>query len=112
MSKKKNTLKDLDAFLKQEAKSFVQPNKVEPKSVEEPLAEVKTPQVSVSKELSNDDIVNYLSKLSGSDDFYNIIKSSLEKSDINSSESKMLLNTLVYLKDKDHWKENIKSYWS
>jgi hypothetical protein len=112
MAKKKNTLKDLDAFLKQEAKSFVQPNKVESKSVEETLKEIKTHQVSVPSELNNDDIVNYLSKLTGSDDFYNIIKSSLEKSESHSSESKMLLNTLLYLKDKDHWKENIKSYWS
>ncbi len=34
-AKKKNTLKDLDAFLKQEASSLVSPEKVEKKTVEE-----------------------------------------------------------------------------
>ena len=120
MAKRKNPLKDLDAFLKQEAKNFVQPKKVE-----EPIEEVKTeappqPQTEVLKAYENTASINnsqvrvFLSDLKKSNDpeFYNILLKSIEEAGTDSSENKMLINTILYLKDKDNWKDSIKDYWS
>ncbi len=123
MAKRKNPLKDLDAFLKQEAKNFVQPNKVKEtvqpeKEIPAPptTAEVipEPPKVEPTLSLSKENVVEFMTNLSKSDhkEFYKLVKSSIEKSGAKSSEDKMLLNTLLYLNDKDNWKETIKEYWS
>ncbi|HNP20258.1 MAG TPA: hypothetical protein PKL31_17590 [Fulvivirga sp.] len=123
MAKRKNPLKDLDAFLKQEAKNFVQPNKVKEtekaeKEIPAPPTAVEVipdpPKVEPTVSLSNENVVEFMANLSKSDhkEFYKIVKASIEKSGAKSSEDKMLLNTLLYLNDKENWKENIKEYWS
>jgi restriction endonuclease Mrr len=115
MAKRKNPLKDLDAFLKQEAKNFVQPNRVTEKTKEEEVA-VPAPkkQEVAPTTLSKESVMEYMANLSQSSnkEFYDIVKKSLEKSGLKSAEDKMLINTLLYLNDKTNWKENIKAYWS
>ena len=112
MAKKKNTLKDLDAFLKQEAKRFVQPDtvkkEVEPK---DPSKKREQPELA-TKAIDDESVINFLANKESSDELYKIIQSSIEKSGRTSAENKMLINTLLYLKDKNNWKENIKAYWS
>jgi hypothetical protein len=117
MAKRKNPLKDLDAFLKQEAKNFVQPNRVTEKTKEEEVA-VPAPKkreaAPTPTPLSKESVMEYMANLSQSSnkEFYEIVKTSLEKSGAKSAEDKMLINTLLYLNDKTNWKENIKAYWS
>lgn len=109
MAKKKNTLKDLDAFLKQEAKSFVQPDTVKKETVSE--ASEAAVQTAPPMAIDDNAVIEFLAG-KHSDDIYAIIQNALEKSGDTSAENKMLINTLLYLKDKNNWKENIKAYWS
>ncbi len=111
MAKRKNPLKDLDAFLKQEAKNVVQPNTVSEAPVATPSSEVATPPqapVAITEEV----ILNYIANIKDPKALYTLMQQAVEKSTLNTAENKMLLNTLLYLQDKDHWKENITAYWS
>lgn len=109
MAKRKNPLKDLDAFLKQEAKSIVEPDKV----AESPTIQQGNSGETKPAELTETDIINFLAnKVDSKDAFINIIQKAIEKSHANSSEHKMLLNTLLYIKDKDNWRESVTKYWS
>ncbi len=108
MAKRKNPLKDLDAFLKQEASSFVKP---EPKQPDESITSGNTGLATA------DEIIEAIEALAVKDretyrqELFEIIKASLEHLDKSSAEDKMLINTILYLKDKQNWKENIKNYW-
>lgn len=124
MAKRKNPLKDIDAFLKQESTSFVDPEKISPKK--EKKASDKKEQASLPSEdtskvkgeqVSKDVIIAELHTLAHKEgetfraSFYNIIRETLEGLDYSTAEDKMLINTLLYINDKNNWKENIKSYW-
>ncbi len=113
MAKRKNPLKDLDAFLKQEAKNFVQPNKVEETTKEESATTYSIDRES-NASLDQKEVIKFLSelKIKDSDSFYQVLKSATEKSGLESSENKMLVNTILYLQNKEGWKEAIKDYWS
>lgn len=113
MAKKKNTLKDLDAFLKQEAKSFVQPETVK-KEVQQatPSSIAEQPVAPVAAPINDDSVIDFLAGKASPEEVYNIVQNAIEKSGKSTAENKMLINTLLYLKDKNNWKENIKSYWS
>lgn len=108
MAKRKNPLKDLDAFLKQEASSFVKP---EPKQPAESITSGHTGMATA------DEIIEAIEALAAKDrdtyrkELFEIIKASIEHLDKTSAEDKMLINTILYLKDKNNWKENIKNYW-
>ncbi|MBL3658550.1 hypothetical protein [Fulvivirga sediminis] len=114
MAKRKNPLSDLDAFLKQEASSLVNPEAIknEDENNATPAAEAKAPE-KPSKEL----IIKLLLLLAEEegaafqDSFYEIIKSTQETLGLHSSEDKMLMNTILYLKNKPNWKESIADYW-
>ncbi|MTI20005.1 hypothetical protein E1176_03125 [Fulvivirga sp. RKSG066] len=109
MAKRKNPLKDLDDFLKQEATSFVKPDATEKPA--ESITSERTP-------LTADEIIEAIGQLASKDqetyrkELFLIIKTSLERLDHSSADDKMLINTLLYLQDKNNWKENIKTYWS
>ncbi|QSE97263.1 hypothetical protein [Fulvivirga lutea] len=116
MAKRKNPLKDLDAFLKQEAKSFVEPKKVakdESAAFQSPPP-VKEESESAALPLNENSVKSFLKalKAKGDEEFLDLLLSVAEESDKDSSKSKMLINTLLYLKDQKNWKENIKAYWS
>ena len=109
MAKRKNPLKDLNAFLKQEAKSFVTPDKVDAtasKAAEPAIAQPPAPAL-----ISHEQVVDYIAKLP-KDEFFALIQEALEQKPISTARDKMLINTLLYLKDQTNWKENIKAYWS
>jgi len=112
MAKRKNPLKDLDAFLKQEAKNFVEPDQVTSKSEKNKVA-TKRPH-DASTEITKQDVIDYLCTLKQKDDqsFYDVLKQSIEKAGLEASENKMLVNTVLYLQNKNNWKETIKEYWS
>jgi hypothetical protein len=122
MSKKKNTLKDLNEFLKQQAASLVTPEKLpqpEKESEEKPEPEKAEPkpQPRQSSDTSAESIVNDLSRLAEKEGaafrkkFYDIIIQSLEAQHHQVAEDKMLINTALYLKHGDRWREAIRDYW-
>lgn len=128
MSKKKNTLKDLDEFLKQQAATLVSPTPLREKideitpSASAPVAEptvqrAPEPSVSVATEVSSASILEDLKALSDKEGvffrqkFYDLIIQSLESQKKSLPEDKMLINTALYLKSGSLWKEAIRDYW-
>ncbi|HYF70157.1 MAG TPA: hypothetical protein VD884_18585 [Ohtaekwangia sp.] len=114
MSKKKNTLKDLDEFLKQQAASLVTPEPVN-MPVQEPAT--VSPAKSEGEEPTADKIISQLSALAKQNPnhfrtiLYDIIIKSLEQLPHSLPEDKMLINTSLYLKSGDQWKDVIRKYW-
>ncbi|AYB31695.1 hypothetical protein [Chryseolinea soli] len=127
MSKKKNTLKDLDEFLKQQAASLVSPpslrEKIEetappaPAIKEQPKVEAPAPQASTPEEVSTASILQDLKTLSEKEGvffrqkLYDLIIQTLETQKKSLPEDKMLINTALYLKSGSLWKEAIREYW-
>lgn len=125
MSKKKNTLKDLDEFLKQQAATLVSPTRLSEKAdAPEPepakAQEVKTEKIqeaSRDKVVSASTIIKDLRQLALTkgddfkDEFCSIILSVMEGQTEHSPEDKMLINTALYLKHGSNWKEGIRNYW-
>jgi hypothetical protein len=123
MSKKKMTLKDLDEFLKQQAATLVTPEKLSEK-IETPAPEVKpvvqTPQsvaAPLAAPVSSKQLIDELKAFASQEGeefrvkFYDIILSTLEAQPESLPEDKMLINTVLYLKHGDQWKEAIRAYW-
>ena len=118
MSKKKNTLKDLDDFLKQQAATLAQP---EPVPVKEQRVEVPptdySPETKPREHVTTDMIFKDLVQLSREepDSFrqklYALVIQVLESQLESTPEDKMLINTALYLKSGEHWKEAIRDYW-
>jgi hypothetical protein len=127
MSKKKNTLKDLDEFLKQQAATLVSPpslrEKIEetasPAIKEQPKTDAPAPppQASASGEVSSATILEDLKTLSEKEGvffrqkLYDLIIQTLETQKKSLPEDKMLINTALYLKSGNLWKEAIREYW-
>lgn len=114
MAKRKNPLKDLDAFLKKEATSFVNPEKItsQPKEEASPATEKKHKTTTSKEEILAE--LEALARKEGGDfrkSFYNIIRETLEKLDYSTPADKMLINTILYLNDQPNWKDNIQTYW-
>jgi len=118
MSKKKNTLKDLDEFLKQQAAALVAPIQLSD-TIQEPQPAKKTtthssepqPEISTAKIL---DDLKALADNEGSSfrkKFYDLIIQSIAAQKNSLPEDKMLINTALYLKDPERWKETIRAYW-
>ena len=117
MSKKKNTLKDLDEFLKQQATSLVShasvTTPVEEKKVIPPTdyrdhsdGAVTTDAIFLSmRELMQHDPDSFRQKL------YALIIQILEAAPDSLPEDKMMINTALYLKSGEHWKEAISEFW-
>lgn len=116
MSKKKNTLKDLDEFLKQQAATLAPPSKLS-EQIEETPKPVKTVQPSTSNKVSVDKILEDIGLLMEQEGpsfrkkLYDIIIRSTESLDKSLPEDKMLINTALYLKSGDQWKDAIREYW-
>ena len=124
MSKKKNTLRDLDDFLKQQDATLVQPaslsDQIEEK-IQEPVKKVTDTKAaepeSVNEQIGSEKILHDLKAFElqeGSDfrkKFYDLIIKSIESQSQSLPEDKMLINTALYLKSGDSWKEVIRNYW-
>ncbi len=119
MSKKKNTLQDLDEFLKQQATSLVTPEPVErqqPSQVVPPTD--YSSETEAREHVTTDMIYKDLVQLAQNDPdsfrqkFYALIIQVLEAQSESMPEDKMLINTALYLKSGDQWKNAIRDYWS
>lgn len=112
MSKKKNTLKDLDEFLKQQAATLVAPTQLS-----ETIEASSNRREEDALEISESGILNDIKSLAEKEGtsfrkkFYDIIIQSMEAQSNSLPEDKMLINTALYLKSGDKWKEAIKQYW-
>ena len=113
MSKKKNTLKDLDEFLKQQAATLVSPTQLSDTIIPaQPENQKDAPE-----EVSAVSILNDLRTLAETEGisfrkkFYDFIIQSVEAQQNSLPEDKMLINTALYLKSGNKWKEVIRQYW-
>jgi len=112
MSKKKNTLRDLDEFLKQQAATLVSPTQLSDTIPAQTEKQKDTPE-----EVSTTSILNDLKALAEAEGtsfrkkFYDFIIQSVEAQQNSLPEDKMLINTALYLKSGDKWKEVIRQYW-
>ena len=100
---KKNPLNDLDQFLQQEAHSIVAPAS---------LSDKLKPTVSdQSVSVTSDGVEERLLTLARQNpkQFYDTLISIGEKMD--SDKNTMLINTALYLKFGERWKEAVKAYW-
>lgn len=117
MTKRKNPLKDLDAFLKQEASSFVNPERIAAPPTKTPDVEAVQDQNKPGLEPEQEIVIalQALAEKEGSgfrSSLYAIIRETLEKLEDSTAEDKMLINTLLYLNNKPAWKTDIRNYWS
>jgi hypothetical protein len=118
MSKKKNTLKDLDDFLKQQAATLVAPTalsdtlkeRVEKSAQDTSSGAIET-EISASSILQDIRTLSEKEGLAFRRKFYDLIIQSLEAQKNPTAEDKMLINTALYLKSPEKWKESIRSYW-
>jgi hypothetical protein len=120
MSKKKNTLNDLEEFLKMQASALVTPaalpetvrSQPEPvKSAPEPK-QVERPETRPTT-LSEQELMQGLQQLSVKDKkaFYDLLIRAAENLPNRSKEDLLLINTALYLKGGTNWKEVVKDYW-
>ena len=130
MSKKKNTLKDLDDFLKQQAATLVQPvslgdqlstEETEKPRVKETVSKAVQTKAAepepANEEIGSDKLLRDLKTFGLQEGpqfrkkLYDLIIHSLEAQSQSLPEDKMLINTALYLKSGDSWKEVIRNYW-
>jgi|GEM_PF-5055372 len=124
-AKKKNPLKDLNAFLahQEEASQITTPKKVtdhdefmEQKPSQ--VAGVNRPEkVKISEEVSPEVVMKMLKQLMDEDPdkfrqvFGKIVLRTIEQLPDTQPADTMLINTVLYLNNQDNWEETVKSYW-
>lgn len=109
MSKKKNTLKDLDEFLKQQASSLVDPTPLRENRVHtEPIP---SGDASLTKVLEDLKAMRAKEGAAFKPKFYDLIVQFLQEQHEYSAEDRMLINTALYLKSGAEWKEKIRQFW-
>lgn len=117
MSKKRNTLKDLDEFLKQQAASLVSPEPVSSEPAQTVPPTDYTDKADSADAVTTDKIFKDLYTLAEQDPdsfrqkLYALIIQITEAQRPQLPEDKMLINTALYLKSGDQWKEAIREYW-
>jgi hypothetical protein len=130
MSKKKNTLKDLDEFLKQQAATLVPPTPLVEQTQEatkpkedvaheqrSPEKEIPDVTFSSAQEISHARLLEDFLALANKEglpvrkELYRVILHILESQANALPEDKMLINTVLYLQSGSEWKENIRRYW-
>lgn len=112
MSKNKNPLKDLDLFLKQQASSLVSPTPLSDRvKQEEKTTEVQAKTEAPVISTIPSDLARQLDELSQSDKnkLYDTLIAMAEKQD--GPENAMLINTILYMKHGDNWKDAVRDYW-
>jgi hypothetical protein len=117
MSKKKNTLNDLEEFLKLQASTLVTPSSLSEKVKDTPPPKTEQPKSvaavsSATQELTENDLVKALHQLaSDKKAFYHFITHVVESLPNKSNDDVLLINTALYLKGGSQWKEVIREYW-
>jgi hypothetical protein len=128
MSKRKNTLNDLEEFLKLQASTLAAPKPVDvPREVASAIAkpveekhEVEVVEKVVEKIVEKivqvpappTDIQAELRKIANHDrsEFYNLLLRTFDT--VPQAKDALLINTILYLKHGDNWKAGIEQYWS
>lgn len=120
MSKKKNTLKDLDQFLKQQAASLVTPPRLNQADHQQTPSEEGSqlePVNEIDEDISAEKILSDLQLLARKEgprfrhQLYDLLITSVESQNEYSPEDRMLINTALYLKSGSQWKDVIREYW-
>ena len=106
MSKNKNPLKDLDLFLKQQATSFVNPVPLSDK-IQSDSAPIETPSSGNVEETTLQSIERLIEQNPSA--LYDMLIQAAEKK--TSAERTILINTALYLKNTNNWKEAVREYW-
>lgn len=101
---KKNPLNDLDQFLQQEAHSIVAPASLSDKL----KPSTPTPSESITADKVEEQLLTLAKQYPTQ--FYDTLISIGEK--MEDTKNTMLINTALYLKYGDSWKEAVKEYWS
>jgi hypothetical protein len=127
MSKRKNTLNDLEEFLKLQASTLAAPKPVDvPREVEPVVTKLveETRPVEVVERVVEKivekivpvpaqalDLREELQKIATRDkaEFYNLLLNTF--STVPQAKDVLLINTLLYLKHGDNWKAGIENYW-
>jgi hypothetical protein len=111
MSKKKNTLNDLEEFLKLQASTLVTPSSLTEKIKETPAPEPKKNEPIVAA-LPEEDLVKKVQRLAADKkEFYDFIIQVTEGIPNKTKEDTLLINTALYLKGGSDWKSTVASYW-
>jgi len=121
-NKKKNPLKNIDDFLKQEASSLVTPEKVGSSEQSTSQDDAAKPEESTKPEakeaITQNSILEMLFELKnqqGEDaftkKFYEIVLETAENLDDSNPKKNLLINTMLYMQGGDNWKQSIKTYW-
>jgi hypothetical protein len=95
---KKNPLNDLDQFLQQEAHSIVPPTSLSDKLKQEASHAAVSPEEQLMAWANQNP-----------EKFYDTLIAVGEK--MNTSKNTMLINTALYLKSGNSWKEAVLAYW-
>jgi hypothetical protein len=133
MSKRKNTLNDLEEFLKLQASTLAAPKPVDVphEVIAQPVAETfkpveAKPVVEVVEKVVEKivekivqvpavpvDIQTELQKIASRDrsEFFGLVLKTLDTIPQTQSKDALLINTLLYLKHGDNWKSGIENYW-
>jgi hypothetical protein len=115
MSKKKNTLGDLEEFLKMQASTLVNPPKLAEKvgATETTPPKKETVEAVPSYANAEQQAREALLRISAADKkaFYDLLVQVTESLPNRSAEDVMLINTALYLKGGANWKETVRQYW-
>jgi hypothetical protein len=112
MSKKKNTLNDLEEFLKLQASSLVTPTTLTEKTSDRPVrTEIESKQ-QTENNISGQELAAKVKELARDKKaFYDLIITVTESLPDKSKEDVLLINTALYLKGGSSWKNAIRNYW-
>ena len=115
MSKKKNTLSDLEEFLKLQASSLVTPPSVSEKAKpsEPSLTIVSAPTSEVAAASVEKDVPSMVAEMAAanSQNFYDLVLKAAENLRDTQEAKTLLINTALYLKGGPQWKETVRDYW-
>jgi hypothetical protein len=112
MSKKKNTLNDLEEFLKLQASSLVTPSSLTEKVKDASVAPEPKKIEPVVAVVEEEDLVKKVQRLAADKkEFYNFIIQVTEGLSNKSKEDTLLINTALYLKGGSDWKAEVANYW-
>jgi hypothetical protein len=122
MSKKKNTLNDLEEFLKMQASALVTPAPLGDQPKEAPIISPKVPTRAANADISEQtlpavrtesDLIEAIKKVSSGNKkaFYDLLIKVTESLPNRSKEDVLLINAALYLKGGQNWKDVVREYW-
>lgn len=114
MSKKKNTLSDLEEFLKSQASTLVQPPAVEGMPEPSEAAPIKQPIAAQQPVPSRMSLENEFFELFAKDRpaWYRLVLKACEQGLHDNPKLALLINTTMYVQHGSDWKTAIERYWS